>query len=275
MQRRRRCRAGRSRPGCVAAAASTFPGTRATTIDARAHTGLRLMHPDWAADRQHLEQQRAALDFSEVDRRAAQDFAALLDLHAHGFRVVDSEGPGEPVHAQREGCAVHVSARRRPRQPGRTRNRKGTGFPSRRQKTRSMHEPPHQRQPRQGRKQERRTSQSIRSSDDAKRLSTQSRSRPTTSTRDGRFDHRQDTRVGARGARRDLRKQVRKPKAPGMFSVQKANRRSSTTRASSRASRGANRRHQTRQDFTHFAEVFDHFKTGNDRCGDLRHDGSL
>lgn len=57
-----------------------------------------------------------------------------------------------------------------------------------------------------------------------------------------------------------------------MFSVQKANRRSSTTRASSRASRGANRRHQTRQDFTHFAEVFDNFKASNDRFSDLRHD---
>ena len=110
MQRRRRCRAGRSRPGRVAAAASIFPGTRATTIDTGANAGSGLMRPDRAADRQHLKQQLTAFDFSKIHRRSAQDFATLANLHAHGLGIVDSEGPSESGHGEGEGCAVHVSA---------------------------------------------------------------------------------------------------------------------------------------------------------------------
>lgn len=139
-----------------------------------------------------------------------------------------------------------------------------------------MHEPPHQRQPRQGRKQRPQTSQRtsgstsaerISSSDSRQRIEPQSTSRPASSAGNRVLDQRERPAIRTRDAGAGLKQAPGQFDAPRMLRPETIDRRrSGPTSTDHRSS------HQTRQDFTRFAEVFDHFQAGNDRFSDLRHD---
>lgn len=139
-----------------------------------------------------------------------------------------------------------------------------------------MHEPPHQRQPKQGRKQKPRTSQStsaerVSGTDGRKSIQPQRPSRPTSSAGNGILNQRQDTAICTRDTRTGLSETPGEFQASRMLRTEQLDEGSRSRRENATSTR-SRQSHQTRQNFTRFAEVLDHFQAGDDRFSDLRHD---